>query len=54
MSRTTWLWPRRKARQAEAIVRQDEYDALTSDQKIARAESRPGNSKKELGRLLND
>lgn len=38
-------------RRAEATVRQDEYDALTPEQKIARAQSRRGNSKRELIRL---
>jgi hypothetical protein len=41
----------RKTKQAEAAVRQDEYDALTTEQKIARAQSRRGESKKELRRL---
>lgn len=42
---------RRKQRADEAAVRQAEYDALTKEQKIARAESRPGNSLRELRRL---
>jgi hypothetical protein len=41
----------RKQRQEEAAVRQAEYDALTREQKIARAMSRRGNSSKELRRL---
>lgn len=41
----------RKQRQEEAAVRQAEYDALTREQKIARAMSRRGNSAKELRRL---
>lgn len=44
---------RRKARQAEAAVRQAEYDALTREQKIARAMSRRGNSARELRRLCS-
>lgn len=42
---------RRKERQEQAAVRQAEYDALSVEQKIARAEGRPGNSEKELRRL---
>ena len=42
---------RRKSRQQEAAVRQAEYDALTVEQKIARAQSRRGASKRELERL---
>lgn len=42
---------RSKQRREEAEIRQDEYDALTPAQKITRAQSRVGNSKKELGRL---
>ncbi len=41
----------RKQKQEEAAVRQAEYDALTTEQKIARAQSRRGNSAKELRRL---
>lgn len=51
MSRTNWLYLRRKSRRVEAKIRQEEYDGLTSEQKVARAESRRGNSEKELGRL---
>ena len=40
-----------KARQSEALVRQEEYDALTKEQKIQRASARRGNSAKELRRL---
>lgn len=42
---------RRKQRADEAAVRQAEYDALTKEQKIARAESRRGNSLRERRRL---
>lgn len=42
---------RRKQRREEAAIRQAEYDALTPEQKIARAESRRGNSLKERRRL---
>jgi hypothetical protein len=42
---------RRKERQEQAAIRQAEYDALSTEQKIARAKSRRGNSKKELARL---
>lgn len=41
----------RKQRNEEAAVRQEEYDALSTEQKIARAKSRRGESKKELRRL---
>lgn len=42
---------RRKERQEQAAIRQAEYDALTTEQKIDRARARRGNSKKELRRL---
>ncbi len=42
---------RRKVRNEEAVVRQAEYDALPEEQKVARAEFRRGNSKRELIRL---
>jgi hypothetical protein len=42
---------RRKQRAEEAAVRQAEYDALTPEQKVARAQAAPGNSKRELIRL---
>lgn len=45
---------RRKQRQEEAAIRQAEYSALTTEQKIVRAESRRGNSKKELRRLRGE
>jgi len=51
MSRTNWLFPRRKSRRVEAEIRQEEYESLTTEQKVARAVSRRGNSEKELGRL---
>jgi len=35
----------------QAEIRQKEYDALSVEQKIARAVTRRGNSKKELERL---
>ena len=38
-------------RRDEANVRQVSYNALTPEQKIARAQSRRGNSKRELIRL---
>lgn len=38
-------------RRQEAEARQREYTRLSTAQKIKRAESRRGNSKKELGRL---
>ena len=42
---------RRQKRREEAAIRQAEYDALTPEQKIARAMSRRGRSKRELIRL---
>lgn len=53
-SRTNWRFPRRKERREQAAVRQAEYDALSTEQKIARAEGRRGNSKKELTRLRRE
>lgn len=44
----------RKQKREEAEVRQKEYDALTTDQKIARAGSRRGSSEKELKRLRGE
>lgn len=41
----------RRDRQQEAVERQKEYDALSSTQKLTRAKSRFGNSKKEIDRL---
>jgi hypothetical protein len=38
-------------RRKEAVIRQAEYDALTSEQKVARAHTSPGRSKRELIRL---
>jgi len=43
--------PRRDQRRADANLRQTEYDALTTDEKIARTKSRRGNSARELRRL---
>ncbi len=51
MSRTNWKFPRVKARRAEAVERQTYYDGLTVEQKLAVAQSRRGNSKKEIARL---
>lgn len=42
---------RKDARREQAAVRQAEYNALSTEDKIARAEARPGNSKRELERL---
>ena len=42
---------RRQRRREEAEIRQAEYDALTIEQKIARAKGRPGDSRKEIKRL---
>lgn len=45
---------RRKQRAEEAGVRQSEYDSLSVGEKIKRAESRRGESRKELRRLRSD
>ena len=42
---------RKEQKRREAIERQKKYDALSIDEKIALAKSRPGNSAKELARL---
>jgi len=42
---------RRDKRHDEADKRNAKYSALTTQQKIARAKTRPGNSKRELERL---
>ncbi len=42
---------RHKRRHEEAVIRQEEYDALTKEQKVARAMASPGSSKRELIRL---
>ena len=41
----------RKQKREEAEIRQKEYNSLTTEQKIARAKGRPGESKRELKRL---
>ena len=46
------LEERRKMKREEAEARQAEYDKLSIDQKIKRAKSRPGESKKEIARLM--
>jgi len=43
---------RKDKRRQEAESRQREYDALSVQGKIARAKSRPGESKREVARLL--
>tara|TARA_R110002020_G_scaffold4300_2_gene19099 strand:+ start:690 stop:881 length:192 start_codon:yes stop_codon:yes gene_type:complete len=45
---------RKKQLQEEAIKRQSKYDKLTIKQKIKLAESRRGESKKELKQLRSD
>lgn len=42
---------RREQRRNEAVIRQEEYDALHLASKMARCVRRPGDSKKELVRL---
>lgn len=41
----------RDQRRADAIERQAAYDALTVDEKVARATAAPGNAARELKRL---
>ena len=41
----------KKAKREAAIKRQEKYNALSKDQKIAKARERPGESKKELKKL---
>ena len=41
----------KEQKRIEAEVRSEEYDALTTQQKIARATERPGRSVKEQSRL---
>ena len=42
---------RHNERRKEAAIRQEEYDALTPEQKIARCMTRRGQNKRELIRL---
>jgi len=49
--RNDWRWPRRKERREEAVSRQASYDSLDLATKISRAESRRGESTKELAKL---
>lgn len=51
MSRTNWLFPRRKERREEAKIRQAEYDALPTVDKISRTVSSPGNSRRQFKRF---
>ena len=43
-----------RQRQDEALDRQTKYDKLSTDEKIVLAESRRGESKKELNKLRKD
>lgn len=45
-------WARRKERQAEAIVRNEECAKLTDSERLLVIASRRGESKKELQRIL--
>ncbi len=49
--RNNWRFPRRKQRREEAASRKDLYDSLDLATKISRAETRRGESKKELTKL---
>jgi hypothetical protein len=51
LSRTDWRFPRRKQRREEAAERQAYHDTLSTEDKIAVAKSRRGNSAKEIARL---
>lgn len=54
MSRTNWLYLRRKSRRVEAVERQVHYDTLTLEQRMALVNNRRGVSKKEFKRLLQE
>jgi len=43
-----------RQRQSEAVERQNKYDKLSNDEKIKLAESRRGESKKELNKLRKE
>ena len=45
---------RYEERRQEALTRQEEYDSLSIEQRIARAKSRRGNSRKELAGLKRE
>lgn len=42
---------RKELRKDKAILRQDEYNSLTLEEKIAKAKKAPGNSAKQLKKL---
>lgn len=44
----------KKQKHEEAVVRQEEYDALPLNLKIERAASRRGESRKEIARLQEE
>jgi hypothetical protein len=46
--------PRRDERRLRAVNRQEAYDKLTFAERVARAESRRGESKRELARLRKE
>ena len=46
--------PRREDRRLRAAIRQAAYETLTNDERVARAESRRGGSKRELTRLRKE
>ncbi len=49
--RNNWRFPRREERRLQAASREDLYKSLDLSTKISRAESRRGESKKELTKL---
>ena len=46
--------PQKNKQKIQAVVRQEEYDKLVNDERVARAESRRGESKRELARLRKE
>lgn len=45
---------RYKQRQVEAAIRQEEYDVLSTVQKISRTVDSPGNSRRQFKRFADD
>ena len=46
--------PRKDARREAAAARQETYDALSVEEKVARAKTRRGKSSRELARLVSN
>jgi hypothetical protein len=49
--RKSFITKERERKRAEAETRQKVYNALTLEEKLARLDSRPGNSQRERDRL---